>query len=118
MSKIEFELQLLPPSVNACFRTTKRGGIYRSKKYREFLLTIDQFFETVKYEMLEGDIILNVEFECKSKRKRDLDNLLKALIDSLEGRLFENDSQIVEIHAKKIIGCGGDKTFIHLHRCQ
>jgi len=114
MSKIEFELPLLPPSVNACFRTTKRGGIYRSKKYREFLTTMDQFFETVEYEILKGDIIFTVEFECKSKRKRDLDNLLKSLIDSLEGRLFENDSQLVEIHAKKKIGCDGDKTFIHL----
>ena len=118
MSEFKIELPLLPPSVNACFRATKRGGVYKSKKYREFLAIMDEFFETAEYEMLEGDLIFHVEFECKSKRKRDLDNLLKALIDSLEGRLFENDSQIVEIHAQKEIGCEADKTTLSLSCCQ
>lgn len=117
MSEFKIELPLLPPSVNACFRATKRGGVYKSKKYREFLAIMDKFFETAEYEKLDGELILNVEFECKSKRKRDLDNLLKALIDSLEKRVFEDDSQIVEIHAKKKIGCEADKTTLSLN-CQ
>jgi len=113
---MKIELPFLPLSVNACFRASKRGGVYKSKRYREFTAVMDEFFEKIDYEMLEGDLVLKVDFECKSKRKRDLDNLLKSLIDSLEGRLFENDSQIIEIHAKKQIGCESDKTFIHLYQ--
>ena len=111
---MKIELPFLPISVNACFRASKRGGVYKSKRYREYLEIMDEFFEKAKYEMLEGDLVLEVDFECKSKRKRDLDNLLKSLIDSLEGRLFENDSQIIEIHATKRIGCSSDKTILCL----
>lgn len=113
---MKIELPFLPLSVNACFRASKTGSVYKSKRYREFTAIMDEFFEKIDYEMLEGDLVLKVDFECKSKRKRDLDNLLKSLIDSLEGRLFENDSQIIEIHAKKQIGCESDKTFIHLYQ--
>jgi Holliday junction resolvase RusA-like endonuclease len=111
---MNLELPLIPISVNACWRASKGGHVYKSKRYREFLKEIDTIFETIEYVKLEGDLILNVEFFCKSKRKRDLDNLLKSLIDSLEGKLFENDSQIVEIHCTKIIGSKEDKTILSL----
>ena len=35
-------------------------------------------------------------------KKPDLDNLVKAVCDSLEGTYFKNDSQICEIIAKKV----------------
>lgn len=111
---MNLELPLIPISVNACWRASKGGHVYKSKRYREFLKDMDKFLETVEYDILEGDLILNVEFECRTKRKRDLDNLLKSLIDSLEGKLFENDSQIVEIHCKKFLGCDSDKTILSL----
>lgn len=116
MPEIKIELPFLPISVNACFRASRRGGVYKSKRYREFLATMDEFFSKAEYEMLEGDLVLEVEFQCKSKRKRDLDNLLKSLIDSLEKRLFENDNQIVEIRAKKLIACAADSTILHLYQ--
>ena len=111
---MNFELPFIPISVNACWRASKGGHVYRSKRYTQFLKDIDVFLDTIEYDMLEGDLILNVEFFCKTKRKRDLDNLLKSLIDSLEGRLFENDNQIIEIHSKKFIGCNDDKTMLSL----
>lgn len=37
-------------------------------------------------------------------KKPDLDNLLKNLWDAMEGVVFLNDAQIVEIQAKKIYG--------------
>lgn len=111
---MDFEIPFLPISVNACWRSTQGGRVYKSKRYMQFLKDMDAFLETVEYDKLEGELIMNVDFFCRSKRKRDLDNLLKSLIDSLEGRLFENDNQIVEIHSKKFIGCNDDKTILSL----
>jgi len=111
---MKIELPFIPLSVNACWRASRSGHVYKSKRYREFLKEMDTFFETIEYVKLEGELILVVDFECRTKRRRDLDNLLKSLIDSLEGKLFENDYQIVEIHCKKIIGCKEDKTILSL----
>jgi Holliday junction resolvase RusA-like endonuclease len=49
-------------------------------------------------------ISLHIEYFFK-KRPKDIDNILKALIDSLEGILFENDSQIYELYIKKEKHC-------------
>ena len=40
--------------------------------------------------------------ETSPFRKADLDNYLKSLLDSLNGILVADDSQICEIHAKKV----------------
>jgi len=36
-----------------------------------------------------------------NKKPKDIDNILKVLLDSLEGILFENDAQITELYIKK-----------------
>ena len=53
-----------------------------------------------------GRIRLEVKFMFKDKRKRDIDNYLKVLIDSIKGVLFEDDDQIYELMVTKEIGCG------------
>jgi len=35
------------------------------------------------------------------KRKRDLDNILKALLDAMQGSLYEDDSQIDQLLIKR-----------------
>jgi crossover junction endodeoxyribonuclease RusA len=45
-----------------------------------------------------GELCIFIQAYPPDKRKRDLDNTLKVSIDSLEGILFTNDSQIGEIH--------------------
>jgi len=112
MIKLKFES--LPPSINACYRTG-RGRMYKSKRLVQYETDIKDYLENVKYEKLTGDIKLTVQFNCKSRRKRDLDNMLKPLIDSLEtNELFDNDNQIFEINCSKRIGCESDSTVIYL----
>ena len=64
--------------------------------------------------MLEGKLKLTVSFYLKGKRNIDLDNLLKALLDGMEGILFENDKMIYEIHAEKFNNSDDVKTVIVL----
>ena len=50
---------------------------------------------------LLGDVSLLVECYPPDRRRRDLDNLLKALQDSLQAAgAFEDDSQIKELRMK------------------
>jgi crossover junction endodeoxyribonuclease RusA len=112
MNIIKIELPLVPPSVNACYRSYK-NRVYKSKKYREFEKEMNTYFENNKYEMLEGTLALDVTFYIKG-RDKDIDNLLKALIDTLEGNVFENDKHIIDLHAKKINKCTNNRTVIIL----
>jgi Holliday junction resolvase RusA-like endonuclease len=67
----------------------------------------------VDYISKDCDVILNVTFCIKGRRRRDIDNMLKALCDSLQPRLILDDNQIIEIHAKKIRS-HADATYISI----
>jgi Holliday junction resolvase RusA-like endonuclease len=80
---------------------------------REFQKQMTDVFENYKsIPMLEGKLLLDVTFEMSDKRSRDLDNLLKSLLDSLEGRVFKNDKDIFEINCRKFNNCDEFKTII------
>ena len=107
-------LPFLPISVNQSYRSSK-NRVYKSGKLRDFEKKMNDLFETFEnIEFLKGDLAIDITFELKSCRKRDLDNMLKSLFDSLEGRIFENDNQIFEIKCRKIHGCSEDKTIINI----
>lgn len=46
---------------------------------------------------LSGDIAVHVTFYFATKRKRDLDNQNKLILDSLTGIAYGDDSQIAEL---------------------
>jgi len=104
----------LPISVNRCYRTSN-NKVYKSKALCDFEKKVDDIFENLEHvEMLKGNLAADITFELKSCRKRDLDNMLKSLLDNLESRIFENDNQIYEIKCKKIHGCLYDKTTVNI----
>ena len=113
--EIKITLPFISPSVNSCYRTTG-SRVYKSKKLVEYEKKMTEHFEMFHkdFKMLEGNISIEVMFHLKGKRHIDLDNMLKALIDSLEGRCFENDKYITEIIARKINNCKNPQTLITL----
>ena len=52
-------------------------------------------------EMLEEKIAVDIDFSLK--RDADLDNLCKGTLDALQGIVFRNDRQIVELRARKLV---------------
>ena len=51
-----------------------------------------------KRPILTGPLSMHIRFFFGSKRKRDLDNQNKLVLDALTGIAYEDDSQIDELH--------------------
>ena len=84
----------LPPSANK-YWTYARGKIYTSDEAQAYKNEVRTF---TKCEMITGDVVINLTV-FRPRRAGDLDNYLKIMLDALQGVLYENDKQIVEIHA-------------------
>ena len=86
-------------------RVTKRKGksiTYTPKGTRVAELAIA--WETVSQNpgiTMEADLDFRVDvlFVSKSNRRRDIDNMIKLVLDALNGVVYKDDSQVVEIHA-------------------
>jgi len=50
----------------------------------------------------EFDVLVDVTFYLATRRRKDLDNLVKLVLDALNREAFRDDSQVVEINARKI----------------
>jgi crossover junction endodeoxyribonuclease RusA len=84
-----------PPSINHYWRHTKNGHYISNEgqEYRQLVL-----FRCLKYRDLftKADrFSIHIDAFPPDKRKRDLDNILKSLLDALQhGGLYPDDSQI------------------------
>ena len=55
------------------------------------------------YPKILGDLGINLIFQVSNKNK-DLDNMVKFILDAMEGIVFKNDRQVSEIYARKEAG--------------
>ena len=92
-----------PPSVNSYYRAGN-GKVLISKKGREYRKRIEGIVLSrfpklcADYGFIER-VEVRVELYPPDKRKRDIDNPVKALLDSLEKAfVFEEDEQIKRLH--------------------
>ena len=83
------------PSGNRYWRKTKNGRTYVSAEAQKYINTVRRMFAG---EMLTGPIAVVI---CWYRRRKagDLDNRNKVALDAMQGVIYEDDSQIVEIHA-------------------
>lgn len=94
------------PSVNKYWLTrgnrkflSKRGREYKEDVYAIFLESKQRFNPL---EFFESPLKIRLECIPPDRRKRDLDNLLKAILDALQNAgLVKDDSQFVDIHIIK-----------------
>lgn len=97
----------LPPSVNHTYKTGRNGNRFKRpevSKWQED--TAGKIREAWNEEIpYEGYVEVRVLFTVKGKRRWDIDNRLKALLDCLElAGVIRDDSQIWGISAHKEYG--------------
>lgn len=111
----KIELPLLAPSTNTYYR---RSGhhMHISQKGRDFKAEAQRIIQEKFPESspLTCDIELKLEIHFKHKRARDIDNYNKALLDSMTGIVYEDDSQITSMKIRKFIGSDSDRIVIKI----
>lgn len=87
-----------PPSVNTYWRTYN-GRMLISAKGREYRNAVGtQVIVQRGSKHLTGSLVVVIEAWRPDKRRRDLDNLLKATLDALaHAGVYEDDSQVVDL---------------------
>ena len=105
-----------PPSVNSYWRANGHRR-YISKEGVAFTNEVSLIVKTQKPKTF-GDrkIGINIVIHPRSKRKFDLDNTLKAILDALmKAGMYDDDSQIDIIAIERGEACTGGKAVVHLY---
>jgi len=103
-----FEITLpFPPSTNTYWRAIGRGRVIISKRGREYreevVYTCIVERGDVAPSPMEGRLVVTIKAIAPDKRRRDLDNMLKAVLDALEhAKVYENDSQIDDLRITRL----------------
>lgn len=96
-----------PPSVNTYWRhptTGKLAGRHliseQGRKYREAVRAL--VLESGRREKFTGPLSVHIEAFPPDRRRRDLDNILKSILDSLTyAGVWEDDYQVEELSIRR-----------------
>ena len=110
---IEIELPY-PPSANHYYRNIGHRTLI-SREGRAYREKVCATLASLGLATIEGPVVLEVEIYPPDRRRRDLDNTLKCLCDSLEhAGIYRDDRQIVRILAEKRDPVRGGRTIVRI----
>jgi Holliday junction resolvase RusA-like endonuclease len=112
---IEIEIPLTPVAQSR--PRFAKGMVYEDYKVKRFKIDCKWLArKSYKGHPFKRDIPLHLETVFfvggKEVSKPDLDNLIKSLLDALEGVIYENDSQIIKLTAAKVAFIGQPKILV------
>ncbi len=103
---MKLELNCVPPTSNHIWKPRGNGkGNYLTDEGRSFKDLV-AYMAAAKWKSLPSKklFMFEVVLVFPDKRKRDVDNYHKILQDALEGVVYENDSQVIDLHITKMFG--------------
>jgi crossover junction endodeoxyribonuclease RusA len=92
-----------PPTVNTYWRNTPKGVLIskRGREYRNQAIE-SCILQGVAYTRLEGRLAVDITAYMPDRRRRDIDNLTKSLLDSLaHAAVFLDDEQVDELTIRR-----------------
>ena len=107
-----------PPVPKSRPRMTKSGHVYTPQKTRDYEELVALLARIATHHTLDGPLKLTIDFympmpkSIKTKMtksgqifrpatKPDIDNLIKAVLDGMNGIAYYDDKQIVEIYCRE-----------------
>ena len=107
-----------PPSGNHYYRFYQ-GRPILSKEARSYRQVVLKTLRSAGVKPLFGPLAVRIDAFPPDRRRRDIDNILKSLLDALEyGNAFMDDSQIVELHARKLKQRSGGKVLVKIQKME
>mgnify|MGYP003131711188 CR=1 FL=1 len=107
------------PPVPASRPRVTRWGVYYGKKYTSFRKELKAILPDLlagrESFPVKGPISVKIIFHCHKPKtsklnepRGDIDNYIKAILDSCNGLVWDDDDQIVRINACKLFADGCD----------
>lgn len=101
-----------PPSVNNYWRSVN-GRVLVSSAGRAYQKTVTALCARVPCR--EDRLLMLIHAHPPDRRRRDLDNILKATLDSLQvGRVYRDDSQIDDLRVVRREPVNGGRLRVHI----
>lgn len=108
-----------PPSVNRYWRSARMGrsvNVYISEQGQQFRTAVHvAVLQARANKKLAGRLAVSVELYPADKRKRDIDNCLKSLLDALaHSGVYLDDSQIDQLTVIRKENTKGGKCLVKI----
>ena len=114
---LEFDLPF-PPSINQYYRRTGKRTLI-SRNGRAFREKVCSIIANSGIEKLDGPLEVHLELYPPDKRKRDVDNYQKSLLDAMEkGGVYKNDSQIIRLETTKCEPVAGGGVIVRIWKLE
>ena len=116
---LELTIEGLPPTVNQMYRTARTGARYKRPEVQEWQDGVAAVMRRMWQSKppYTGDVGVKILFTVNNKKRWDIDNRLKALLDCLQSaRVIQDDSQISGIQAGKTLTADTSSTYIEVHQ--
>ena len=100
MAEVTYELPY-PPSVNHYWRRVGLRTLI-SREGRRYRRAVVALLTAMRAQPMRGELVVRVKVFPPDGRRRDLDNVQKALLDALEhGNAFYDDGQITRLEVER-----------------
>jgi Holliday junction resolvase RusA-like endonuclease len=103
-----------PPSVNKYYRHVG-PRVLISEPGRRYRRLVEREMLAQRAMPLTGLLAVEVDLYPPDRRRRDIDNTQKGLLDALQhAGLYEDDSQIVDLHLRRMEPCEGGRAVVRI----
>ena len=112
---LRFELPY-PPSINHYWRRVGSRTLI-SREGRRFRDRVMAILAAMRVRPVAGKLVVEVDAYPPDNRRRDIDNIQKALLDAMQhGGAYAEDSQIVRLSIEKREPVAGGKTIVRIRK--
>lgn len=86
-----------PPSLNHIYSRSRKGKVYLTAEARNYKTAVGWQCRAASLSPVTCEVSVTVH-AYRPARRGDIDGTLKLLLDAMQGHIYKNDKQIVELH--------------------